>query len=67
MFFNFRYARKHFGSVDVTPPEELRKIMTLLAFKPETVCEKYKVSGKKIYFKSMCQMCDAIWDSENSF
>ncbi|CAB3988064.1 macrophage erythroblast attacher-like [Paramuricea clavata] len=37
-----RYARKHFGSVDVVPPEELRKIMALLAFTPETVCDRYK-------------------------
>jgi hypothetical protein len=29
--------------VDVTPVEELRKIMALLAFTPETVCDRYKV------------------------
>ena len=38
-----RYARKHFSSVDITPVEDLRKIMALLAFTPDTVCDRYKV------------------------
>lgn len=49
VYFLFsRYARKHFGSVDVVPPEELRKIMALLAFTPETVCDRYKVRLRRL-------------------
>lgn len=43
------YSRKHLVDIEgMNPPERLQETMVLLAFKPDTHCEKYKV---------WCAMC----------